>query len=40
MRDPDTLWHVHAGRYVLQAGRLVGADPWAEFSSRTWVLYE
>lgn len=36
--DPDTLWHVLAGRHLWQSREFSGADPLSTFTTGPWVL--
>lgn len=36
--DPDTLWHVLAGRQVWETGSFSGPDPLSRFTTGPWIL--
>ena len=36
--DPDTLWHVLAGRHLWDTGSFAGPDPLSRFTTGPWVL--
>ena len=36
--DPDTPWHILAGRHLWATGQFVGADPLSSFTTEPWVL--
>jgi hypothetical protein len=36
--DPDTLWHILAGRHLWRSGQFAGPDPLSEFTTVPWVL--
>ena len=36
--DPDTLWHVLAGRHLWDTWQFTGPDPLSSFTVRPWVL--
>ncbi len=40
VRDPDTWWHVMAGRYVLDHWTFSGPDPFSPFATEPFVLHE
>lgn len=40
LTDPDTFWHIAAGRHLLETGSFAGPDPWSATASHPWVLHE
>ncbi|MFC8503760.1 hypothetical protein ACFUC1_15490 [Pedococcus sp. NPDC057267] len=38
LSDPDTPWHVLAGRHLWTTGAFSGPDPYSSFTTKPWVL--
>ena len=38
--DPDTLWHILAGKELWRTGQFSGADRLASFTTEPWVLHQ
>ena len=39
--DGDTNWHVAAGRWILEHGRVPGVDPFSyTYAGKPWVAHE
>ena len=36
--DPDTPWHVLAGRHLWETWQFTGPDPYSRFTTEPWVL--
>ncbi len=40
IQDPDTFWHVVAGRQLWSTWQFAGQAPWPPAANRPWVLHE